>query len=166
MIVLIHPRILNKIFSVLMRKISQFSSENTAASSVDINNKFLNYLSYLKFIGLYFLLWFIAGVTLFLCIRIFVPIGIQDFPVVIAAGAASLIIGLLAVFAPAGLGVREGVGALILSQIIPLKTAVFACVLLRLTGVITDFVVGGFATVAFNRKKHTFEVKETNNGRS
>jgi len=155
MIMLIHPRILNKIFSVLLRKISQFSSEDTAASSVDVDNTFLNYSSYLKAIGLYFLLWFITGAILFLCIRIFVPIGIKDFPVIIAAGATGLIIGLLAFFAPAGLGVREGVGTLILSQIIPLEIAVFACVLLRLITIITDFVVGGIGTVAFSRKKHT-----------
>ena len=166
MIVLIHPRILNKIFSVLLCKIAQFSSESAPAGSVDINNKFLNYSLYLKFIGLYFLLWFISGVTLFFCIHAFVPIGIQDFPVVIAASAASLIIGLLAVFAPAGLGVREGVGALILSQIIPLEIAVFACVLLRFVMVITDFVVGGIGTVAFIRKKHAFEAKEADNVRS
>ena len=166
MIVLIHPKVLNKIFSLLLHKISQFSSENAAASSVDINNKFFNYSSYLKFIGFYFLLWFISGVTLFFCIRVFAPIGIQDFPVVIAAGAASLIIGLLAVFAPAGLGVREGVGALMLSQIIPLEIAVFACILLRFIMVITDFVVGGIGTVAFIRKKHAFEAKEADNVRS
>ena len=164
MIILIHPRILNKIFSILLCKIPQFSSENTAASSVDINNKFLNYSSYLKFIGLYFFLWFSTGLILFLCVCCLEPISIQVFPMILAASAASLIIGLLAVFAPAGLGVREGVGVAILSQIVPLETAVVACVLWRFTQVIMDLVVGGIATVAFNRKKATLEVKKTYNG--
>ena len=92
------------------------------------------------------------------------PISVLVLPVVIAASAASLIIGLFAVFAPAGLGVREGVGAAILSQIVPLETAVVACVLWRFTQVIMDLVVGGIATVAFNRKKATLEVKKTYNG--
>ena len=166
MIVVIHPTTLNKFFSYLMPKIAQLSSKNAAESYGDINNKFLNYSSYFKFIGLYFLLWFISGVTLFFCIRVFESIGIQDFPVVIAASAASLIIGLLAVFAPAGLGVREGVGALILSQIISIEIAIFACVLLRFIVVITDVVVGGIGTVAFIKKKHAFEVKESDNARN
>ena len=104
--------------------------------------------------------------TLFFSIRVFAPIGIQDFPVVIAASAASLIIGLLAIFAPAGLGVREGVGAPILSQIISLEIAVLAFVLLRFITVITDFVVGGIGTVAFIREKYAFEVKGVDNARS
>lgn len=166
MIVLIHPKTLSKIFPIILHKISQFSSENAAASSVDINNKLFNYSLYLKFTGFYFLLWFISGVTLFFSIRVFAPIGIQDFPVVIAASAASLIIGLLAIFAPAGLGVREGVGALILSQIISLEIAVLAFVLLRFIMVITDFVIGGIGTVAFIREKYAFEVKGVDNARS
>ena len=166
MVVLIHPRVLNKIFSVLLYGAAQSSSETVAASSIDIKNEFLDYSAYLKFMGLYFLIWFIAGVTLFLCIRVFVPIGIQDFPVVIAASAASLIIGLLAVFAPAGLGVREGVSALMLSQIIPLEIAVFACVLSRFILVIIDFGVGGIGIITFLRKKHASEVKEADNAKS
>lgn len=164
MIILIHPQVLNKIFSVLLRKMSQFSSENTAASPVDIKDNFINYSSYPKFIVLYFILWFITGLILFLCVRCLEPISVLVLPVVIAASAASLIIGLFAVFAPAGLGVREGVGAAILSQIVPLETAVVACVLWRFTQVIMDLVVGGIATVAFNRKKATLEVKKTYNG--
>jgi len=153
MILLIHPRILNKAFSVLTRKISQFSSENITTNSMDINNISWNYLLYLKFIGMYFFLWLLAGITLFLCVLLFEPIGIKDFPLTIAAGAASLIIGLLAIFAPAGLGIREGIGAAVLSQIIPLETAVFACILLRFIQVITDVVFGGIATAAFIRMK-------------
>jgi len=167
MIVLIHPKVLNRIFAVLLNKLFQLSPGNETQDLPDNQEEMSwSYGLYLKFIGLYFVLWFILGVMQFFCVRVFEPVGIQHFPLITAAAAAGLIIGLLAVFAPGGMGVREGIGIVMLSQIVSVENAVFACVLLRLAHVIADFVVGGIAAVAFIRKKRTFKENEGGNGRS
>lgn len=166
MLVLIHPKVLDKIFSMLLGKLSELSPGDKVEDSVDIKRMSWSYQLYLKFIGLYFFLWFANGIALYLCIRVFEDIGLQNLPVIIAAGASGLIIGLLAVFAPGGVGVREGIGVAILSQIIPVQTAMMACVLLRLTQVVLDFVVGGIAGITFKRKKRDFAKKEVSDAGS
>jgi hypothetical protein len=184
MIVLIHPKVLDKIFSVLIGKLSQlsseskaagsvdmermsWSSESKAAGSVDMERMSWSYLLYLKFIGLYFFLWFANGIALYLCIRVFEVVDIHTFPVIIAAGASGLIIGLLAVFAPGGVGIREGITVAMLSQIVPVETAVLSCILLRLTQVILDLAVGGTAAALFIKKqKRSFEIMEADDVKS
>lgn len=167
MIVLIHPKVLDKIFSVLIGKLSQLSSESKAAGSVDMERMSWSYLLYLKFIGLYFFLWFANGIALYLCIRVFEVVDIHTFPVIIAAGASGLIIGLLAVFAPGGVGIREGITVAMLSQIVPVETAVLSCILLRLTQVILDLAVGGTAAALFMKKqKRSFEIMEADDVKS
>jgi hypothetical protein len=158
MIVLIHPKVLNKIFLFLVTKISQIYSTNNSASSVDIEEMPWDYLIYLKFIMFYLLLWLANGTVLYLSICTFRYIGIQGFPVIISAAAASLIIGLLALFAPSGVGVREGVGTLMLSQIMSVDIAALAFILLRLSQFVTDVVVGVVASISLMKDKNV--VKE------
>lgn len=166
MLILIHPKVLDKIFSILIIKLLQISSENKPDDSEDSQKMSWSYVLYLKFIGLYFLMWFSNGFALYLCLRVFESISIQTFPVIVAAGASGLIIGLLAVFAPGGIGIREGIGMAMLSQIVPIETALFASILLRLIQVVLDLTMGGGAAVMFMRKKRDFEVKEAGDARS
>lgn len=166
MIVLIHPKVLDKLFSVLISKLSELSFESNAVGSVDMERMSWSYLLYLKFIGLYFCLWFANGIALYLCIRVFEVVDIHAFPVIIAASASGLIIGLLAVFAPGGIGIREGIGVAMLSQIVPVETAIHSCILLRLTVVVLDLAVGGTAAAIFIRKKRSFEIMEPDDVKS
>lgn len=157
MIVLIHPKALNKIFLFLVTQISQIYSTNKSASSVDIEEISWNYLIYLKFIMFYLLLWLANGFILYLSICTFGYIGIQGFPMMISAAAASLLIGLLALFAPAGVGVREGVGTLMLSQIMSFDIAVLTFILLRLSQFVIDATVGGIAAISLMKNKNIAE---------
>jgi len=117
---------------------------------------------YLKFLFLFFLLWIIAGVRLSFCVMTFHPVQYSDFLTIITASAASLILGMLAVFAPGGIGIREGVGVFILSTIIPIETAFFVMILSRLLSAITDLGSGLFAFYLLNKMDRRMSSKKIN----
>lgn len=124
MFVIVRPRILNKIFSL-------FLGNKTG--------KDFGYIFLVKISMLYFIAYIILGISLYLCILAFETIDFLNFYLVVAAAATSLIVGLLAIFAPAGIGVGEGISATILSQIIPIEIAIMAVVALRMVMVLIDF---------------------------
>lgn len=66
---------------------------------------------------LYLICWFIFGLGLWLFSNALTPVGIQLYIPLTAILAAAVAIGFLALFAPGGLGVREGVIALFLASL-------------------------------------------------
>jgi hypothetical protein len=66
------------------------------------------------------------------------------------AGAASMI----AVFAPSGLGVREGIQLALLSVIMPTELALLVTVITRLWGVLMDFVFFGLSRWLMQTLRH------------
>lgn len=153
MALLIQPKILNKLFNFILPKIHKSFSVSATVNPDFFSNPPYKYSSQLRFIGFYFFLWILNGVILYFCILAFEPISIQSFPLILSTIATSMIIGLFAVFAPAGLGVREGIGIMMLSQVTSLKIGALAFILLRITRVIIDILVGGIATIPFIKEK-------------
>ena len=66
---------------------------------------------------LYLICWFIFGFGLWLFSNALTPVEIQLYIPMTAILAAAVAIGFLALFAPGGLGVREGVIALFLASV-------------------------------------------------
>ena len=151
MLILMHPKVLNKIFDFLAAKLSQLSDTGTMQTQ-KITYKGWDYIANLKLIGLYLVLWIGNSIALYCAVSIFQPVALDHALIIISTAAASLVIGHLAVFAPAGIGVREGVGAFLLSQIVPINIAILAFIMVRLGQVITDILVGGIVTVSFMGK--------------
>lgn len=109
------------------------------------NLEYLNKISskfYFKMALCFIVLWMIAGTKLHFCILSIIPIHLEDFLTVLASASASLLTGLLAIFAPAGIGVNEGVGTFALSQIIPLQHALLVMIISRLLQVVTELGLG------------------------
>ena len=103
----------------------------------------LPYRFYLRTLVLYLIAWAMVGTQVFLLVAALQPVGPADFWVSLAAGAVGTVAGFLVLFAPGGLGVREGVGAVILAQITTPDSALFVFVLLRLMTVAVDLAFGG-----------------------
>ncbi len=85
-------------------------------------------------IALYFaftLTWFLFG-TSFYCFLYGIGIEPSAYWTTVASFGAAYLIGLLALFAPGGLGIREGVMAVLLPQVIPLRFAALVAVASRL----------------------------------
>ena len=107
----------------------------------------IGYALYAKITLLYILGWIIAGLGVYFSALVFYPIGIKDLPICLSSIAISTIVGFIAIFAPAGLGVREGVGTVILTSVVPIETAFLVMLMLRLIGVIVDLCFALFSLV-------------------
>lgn len=144
----IHPKILNSILS-LLGKIAQKFTGSGQEISFQISEH-IGYALYAKVTLLYILGWIIAGLGVYFAALAFYPIGIKDLPICLSSVAISTIVGFIAIFAPAGLGVREGVGTVILTPVVSMETAFFVMLMLRLIGVIIELSFALFS-VAFIR---------------
>lgn len=101
---------------------------------------------------LYLLAWGLAGLSAWLCLRAFGPLGLDVFPLALAAIALGTIAGFLALFAPVGLGIREGLGAIILAPAVGADLALLGLVLLRGITVIVDLTL---ALISMTTGRHT-----------
>jgi len=94
----------------------------------------------------------LAGVALWLIARALVPIGPDLLLLCIATGALSAVTGYLALFAPAGLGVREGVLLIILTPIIGPAPAAMTTVIARITQTLTEVAFGAAGAIVLWRR--------------
>lgn len=106
--ILIRPRILN-LFAAWIFKIAK-------REPVLMN---ITYLSLLKTILLYSLNFMVFGIAFMLFIKSFYEVSLSNYLFITGTTAAAGLIGLFAIFVPAGLGVREGVLAFTLSFVMP-----------------------------------------------
>ncbi|GAK58829.1 hypothetical protein U27_05804 [Candidatus Vecturithrix granuli] len=136
MLILIHPKILNKILKPFLKE--------------DAEKEF-TYI-FLLSIGFFFLIAYILlGLTLFLCISAFTRIDSAHIPFVIAVSASSFVIGRLALFAPAGIGVSEGISTALLSRIVPVEHALMGAMALRTVTIVVDIACASLAAVSVVR---------------
>jgi uncharacterized membrane protein YbhN (UPF0104 family) len=141
LLVAIHPRVLSWVFGLLgraLRKVGKSATADRLGESLS-----LPYSFYLKILAMYLVAWLLVGVQVFCLIAALQPVGAEAFPISLAAGSIGTVIGFVALFAPGGLGIREGLGAVILAQITTPESALFVLVLLRLMTVIADLSFGG-----------------------
>lgn len=84
------------------------------------------------------------GLSLFFIAKaIFPNLSYHDLPFVMGAGNLAGAAGMLAIFAPSGIGVREGIQLVLLSAIMPRELALLVVVLTRLWGVTMDLLFFG-----------------------
>ncbi|HRJ05932.1 MAG TPA: lysylphosphatidylglycerol synthase domain-containing protein [Candidatus Saccharibacteria bacterium] len=95
------------------------------------------------------------GLVFFLIAKsVYPPLPFSDILFVMAIGNLSGALGMLAVFVPSGLGVREGVQLILLGLIMPASLAVVITVIARLLSVVTDLLFFG-STIALKRSTTT-----------
>ena len=85
-------------------------------------------------------MWAFYGLAFFEFCSSFEPLSLSLVPWFCSVFALSFVIGFLTPFAPAGLGVREGVLTLLLSQMLSLETAAFLAVSSRLWLVLVELI--------------------------
>lgn len=130
---IIHPRILNWILSGAEKLVNRYLRPGKMVNLQISAN--VGYLLYLRITLFYLLGWLLAGLGVFFAVRAFYPVGIGVFPLCLSSAAISTVVGFLAIFAPAGLGVKEGVGTLILATLAPVEVGFFAMFLLRIVDI-------------------------------
>jgi glycosyltransferase 2 family protein len=117
----LHPKVLEKIFNTVLVRLKR------EPFYVPIS-----YLQILWILTLCVLSWIIGGVGFYVFVDSVWSISIEHILFLTGALAISSTVGLLALFAPSGLGVREGVLVYLLSSIMPSSVAVILSLLTRL----------------------------------
>lgn len=92
----------------------------------------INFFTIIRVIGLYIISWLIFGWAFYFFINSFFPYSVSDYLFTTGAFAMASIIGFGAIFAPAGLGVREGVLVFTLSIIFPAAVAAIISIISRI----------------------------------
>ena len=103
----------------------------------------LTYLQLLRYVGLYFVNWILFGIALYVLIRSFYALDAGSILYLAGAFSFSSIVGILALFAPSGLGVREGILAVFLNRIMPTSIALVVSVVSRLWLTVAELAAVG-----------------------
>lgn len=97
---------------------------------------------------LYLLIHGLGALPLFYLLKlVYVPLTLAHLTYVTAASLLAGAVGALAVFAPSGLGVREGVLIVLLGVVMPKEVTVVAVLLLRLWGIAMDLLFYAMAMI-------------------
>ncbi len=110
--------------------------------------EFPSYGLLLKFVGAYIFASLLNGMGLFFAINSLSPVNFTYFLIIAGIYEAAGLIGIAAVFAPSGIGVREGVLLLILPIFIPKPTVIVSTIAIRLIATITELFLSGVFVVA------------------
>jgi hypothetical protein len=100
---------------------------------------------------LYLPVWLLLGGSFWLCARGLLGVPEYDVAFYVGAFAIAWLAGLVAVYAPGGLGVREAVLVALLSSRIGAPNALVLAAASRLIFILVDVVLAGVATVALRR---------------
>lgn len=99
-------------------------------------------------IGFFILTSLLSGLSLFfVAFAVFPQLTVADIWFVLGASNLASALSILAVFAPAGLGVREAIQLLALSVVMPAEQALVATVMMRLLSIIWDLMFLSLARV-------------------
>jgi len=96
----------------------------------------------------------LLGLGLWLAARAIEPIGIASYPLALASAGLASVIGFLAVFAPAGVGVHEGVYLITMQPLLGPKVGLLV-VLFRAFHVLADAIAGAAATLMLRTARRT-----------
>ncbi len=100
------------------------------------------------FTGGYVLTNFLFGVAFALIVLSVGDVAVEDFPLLVGGYNLAAVAGIVAFFAPAGLGVREGVVAAFLTPVVGGPVAASLAILVRLVVVLTDVIFVALMEVA------------------
>lgn len=109
---------------------------------------------------LYLPVWLALGVSFWLCAHALVTVRANDLPVYTGAFAVAWVAGLLAFYAPGGLGVRETVLVALLSSRIGAANALVVAAASRLILIVIDVVLAGLATVTLRRSRPHLDIAD------
>jgi glycosyltransferase 2 family protein len=110
--------------------------------------------------SLYVIGTFISGSAYFFVVQAVYPaVRWTDFIYIVGASSVAAAVSLLAVFAPGGIGVREGVQVAFFSALMPTEIAVVIAVLMRLWSLAIDVLF--FATAALILRLRAPRIQQT-----
>jgi uncharacterized membrane protein YbhN (UPF0104 family) len=134
--VMLHPRLLERFVNLVLRRLGR----NPTSLS-------LRYRDVLSLVGLSYVNWALLGMGFFLLTKAIVSVGWQHLPFIMGTFSFAMIIGFVAVFTPAGLGVREGVVLAALQTAIPAGVAAVVALAARVWATLGEAAAAGLAVL-------------------
>ena len=128
----------------LFVKLYNFLISNLTKNTLEIQ-KIITQHNYINLLIAYMMLWILSGCIFSGIYFIFITqseFSLTMMAWMILANTIGITVGLFALFAPAGIGVRESVSSIILSQVMPLEQAIFLSLLFRFWTVLTELSLG------------------------
>jgi len=141
-LVVVYPPVLNRVLNYALRRLKQPVFELR-----------LPYRRLLAITGIYLADWTLQGVGSFVLLNSFYPLPASKLPVVLGGYAVSWMVGFLALVAPAGLGIREGIFTLILKIVMPGPVAIIFTLLTRVWMTLSEAVVALACLPLLNRRR-------------
>lgn len=132
-LVILYPPILQKLSNLGFRLIRR-----------EPLNELPSYGFLLKLVGANMLIGLPYGLGLFFAFKCFYSISWNYFLIITSVYYAASLLGVAAIFAPAGIGVREGIVFLILPALISKPVVIFATLLTRIIITITEIFLASF----------------------
>ncbi len=155
LVILVHPKLINYYAKLYFKYIKK---------SNDFHITPYNYFFYLKIVGLQLLKWLFAGVGIFILINSVTDLSLNHLPFITGLYAAAAILGLLAFFAPSGIGVVEGVMIFGLKTILTNAFAGLISILIRLWKVIGELsfiaLIKLLSLTFLNKTKESSRIKK------
>lgn len=96
------------------------------------------------FTGFQLVAMLLHGGALFMVFNAVGEVGPGYYLLITAAFFIAGLIGMLAVFAPSGIGVREAVLVILLAKIVDPATLIAGTIIIRLTGIVSELLLAGF----------------------
>lgn len=146
--IFINPKILN----IFLRLLEKITKKN------DLQLSF-SYLQMLKLVLLFVINWTIVGIGFYILVYSIYLIPINQSLYAAGVFALAAIIGILSIFAPSGIGVREGIIVMGLTLVMPLEYAVIVSVISRLWSTIPELLLAGVA-FAYSKISEKLEQRE------
>ena len=109
----------------------------------------------LPLLGAYLLVWVLAGAGFVLLMSAFHPVPVVDWPLLGGIFSLSWAIGFLAVFAPGGIGFREGAMLWMLDTRVPAEVAAVVVLAARLWWIAAELGMAGLVTLIPGRQRTT-----------
>jgi len=106
-----------------------------------------SYKHMLLFVALYVIVGLIYGFSLYLVFNSLSPVAFKYYPAITSTFWAAALLGIAAVFAPSGIGIREGVLMLILPAFIAEPTVIVGAILIRFVMIAAELFLAGLFTM-------------------
>ncbi len=133
--IIIHPKVFTRIINILLHLVKK--------GPIRID---LNFSQICGIIMYYCIVWLSFGIAFYFLINSTTFIALSKIPFLAGSFSISATIGAMALFVPGGLGVREGVLALLLSNFFPISLAILLSILSRIWISFGEFILVGIST--------------------
>jgi uncharacterized membrane protein YbhN (UPF0104 family) len=142
----LHPKVLQKVLNGFL---GLFRKEPLSLS--------ISYADALQILLICVLSWVIGGIGFYLFVDSIFPVSPDQALFLTGALAFSSILGLIAIFAPGGLGVREGALVYLLSFMMPASVAVIVSILTRIWMTLIEIGLTAVIYLFHQSQKRTWE---------